>query len=1557
MDEHHRIESFRFILETPDGIDTHELQNIVSRSFQDQLHPQLSQLLSEASQGHACTLDTLEVDLGSIDINQLEHELPERAVQAIRAQLRQSIQVQSVPPSRAAPSQTLRTAIYLIENAATPWWAPNAHLHSLGEWILDAMNDAPTALLEYLNENLQHQKVRTRFTQALTPKQREKFYKRARRQSSSPQHQHMIDELELQLETPLPDALEKLRDFLWDPPQSIYPSQLKTLIAAAAQTYSKQSIRQLLALHLSSASRRHAIVERLPQQALEEIIRQISASQSHSLIQQTLTTLELIQDGFKSHESHLRSARHSLWSLSILRILETGTSHYHLHALLDAFPSHHSIDRKTLIQSVSRSLEYKEYAFPPDLVEQVEEWLSRQPELCVEDSSFTQEKSYIEESISTKSIVTPNSPYQKRLLQQLDQLFKTLTLENSPLLQEKVQTSLRSYKKILVERPNTAENIIGLYQEIATAHGISLDAILRFITEHNLPEPLRTLHTAISSQVEPSAPAASSSLQRAIEEQAPESQLKQILTSLEVEHLRHALQHAPTWNAFLNAPIATQITILSSLSPPNIEFYQKYLPQLWSLKQNKSSPAKIPASKLYHALMKAMFYQPIKQRSTQKQQWQEVLTETQKLLPVSNATWQKSIRPWIDHQLDPHAVSTNPKQTTQTQRDPLLALDQLIETLEQGKSIDHGTLASHTEQALLQAPRQLKEHIHKYWFRSKAWRLVKFPKPLASKLIDLLAPSQQLTNLYTPWKQALNSDFNKTILSETDFLNSTLHCLIDSIRTSFPTPSHAQLVESLAEQLSDNESYRKRLVQITSDIDTPNSPPSSQAAETVSKAVSSYPEGSIEAVDSTQPPLRSQPNESPSDTPAMVELWAQMLEKLWEDDPMAVIQHLGDAILSGNHSEQSLKTVPLALVRDYIATIYPHLTIRMHAILDQLAALQLANNLPGIDNKKQLDAILSYTLLLALNAKRRSTHHCESLTHLIVQALADVEGTSLTNYSEQLLVLRNQEKQLISNNSELFILLEYFAGKIKKPFSKKLGDSLTSPHSPELVTILCLTQTELITIDERKLTVAIHSLNYAETHLARQQLFQEAASFLQQSRILNTRCQMDILNLLAPKLQPLFQAAIQRLTHVLPIRSKQELSHLALRAVIEKPDAELRIVLTHYFNLLGQELDVIIPKLLKVELSRPKAGNAELDLWLYAELEANKYQTKLPKWKNFDKARQELQIWIETTPESLHSIETVKALTKIHQLSNEQKALVRDLQRILIATSTEKRHVDFSPLTLSLLQESLQKISTNLIGHAAQLRGGESHDWIEQHWQTIQEISPSFENPCTLRQLHRVACNLLPDRAISLPNLPGSIPTHFKQIPAEPNMLQRESQKEGTPAPVVTEIERDVWLIENAGLALFAPYIEMLIDRAGLLEHRAFPTSDHAIQAVFLLQHVITSEYKANEPELLLNRIICNLPLEQPLPRSVEPDPSWPELVAGLKTAVIHHWSTIGDTSHEGLIQTFVKRSGSLRYEQEDGWSLHVDSGPYDMLLESLPWAISKIHLPWMHEAIRVEWI
>ncbi|MCE4554331.1 contractile injection system tape measure protein [Roseateles cellulosilyticus] len=172
------------------------------------------------------------------------------------------------------------------------------------------------------------------------------------------------------------------------------------------------------------------------------------------------------------------------------------------------------------------------------------------------------------------------------------------------------------------------------------------------------------------------------------------------------------------------------------------------------------------------------------------------------------------------------------------------------------------------------------------------------------------------------------------------------------------------------------------------------------------------------------------------------------------------------------------------------------------------------------------------------------------------------------------------------------------------------------------------------------------------------------------------------------------------------------------------------------------------------------------------------------------------------------------------------------------------------------------------------------------------------------------------------------------------------------PAP-----QAEALAIGNAGLVLLSPYLPRLFSHVGVLAQggAAFARPDAAARAALLLQALATGQAAAPEPTLLLNKLLCGLPLDTPLPRAIELTAAEAAAVDGLLGAVIQHWRILGQTSVAGLRQTFLQRSATLTLH-DDAWRLAVEHGPFDMLIDQLPWGYSTLRHPWMERVIHVDW-
>jgi hypothetical protein len=161
--------------------------------------------------------------------------------------------------------------------------------------------------------------------------------------------------------------------------------------------------------------------------------------------------------------------------------------------------------------------------------------------------------------------------------------------------------------------------------------------------------------------------------------------------------------------------------------------------------------------------------------------------------------------------------------------------------------------------------------------------------------------------------------------------------------------------------------------------------------------------------------------------------------------------------------------------------------------------------------------------------------------------------------------------------------------------------------------------------------------------------------------------------------------------------------------------------------------------------------------------------------------------------------------------------------------------------------------------------------------------------------------------------------------------------------------------VDNAGLVLLAPYLPRLFGRLGLNDGQRFVDANAAGRAALVTHYLVSGETTCAEPLLMLNKLLCGLPLQAPVPRRIELAASEREAADGLLLAVIAHWKALGQTSPAGLRQTFLQREGRLDHVDE-AWQLEVPPQTFDLLLDRLPWGYATLRFPWMPEVLHVQW-
>lgn len=275
-------------------------------------------------------------------------------------------------------------------------------------------------------------------------------------------------------------------------------------------------------------------------------------------------------------------------------------------------------------------------------------------------------------------------------------------------------------------------------------------------------------------------------------------------------------------------------------------------------------------------------------------------------------------------------------------------------------------------------------------------------------------------------------------------------------------------------------------------------------------------------------------------------------------------------------------------------------------------------------------------------------------------------------------------------------------------------------------------------------------------------------------------------------------------------------------------------------------------------------------------------------------------------------------------------------------------------------------------------------------WQTIYGLSQRYNIPVLslidllTRQVQTLSegKTLLPGLFLILNELRaemrlgGELPDTMKSIAERKESDNRMSQTEVSGSncdasliPIInqqsnnlkdTEMdnlnERDS-KVENAGLVLLAPFLPILFSRLGYLavDRREFVSKEMQIRGLFLMQYLITQQSEAHESDLVLNKILVNYLLFDPLPREVELTNDERDMAGRLLESAKSNWRQLKNTSDNGFRDTFLKRQAMLK-EEPDNWTLTVEEKPYDILLDSLPWSYALVKLPFQAKLIRVNW-
>lgn len=159
--------------------------------------------------------------------------------------------------------------------------------------------------------------------------------------------------------------------------------------------------------------------------------------------------------------------------------------------------------------------------------------------------------------------------------------------------------------------------------------------------------------------------------------------------------------------------------------------------------------------------------------------------------------------------------------------------------------------------------------------------------------------------------------------------------------------------------------------------------------------------------------------------------------------------------------------------------------------------------------------------------------------------------------------------------------------------------------------------------------------------------------------------------------------------------------------------------------------------------------------------------------------------------------------------------------------------------------------------------------------------------------------------------------------------------------------------VDDAGLVILHPFLQMFFEGLGIARDGALLQPGRALH---LLHYLATGQSPAPEYALTLPKILCNIPLEEPVELDIALTDREKEESIVLLQAAIRWWDALGNTSPDALRGTFLCRPGKLSVRDDGDWLLQVERQGFDVLLDRLPWGISALKLAWMEGMVWVEW-
>jgi len=161
--------------------------------------------------------------------------------------------------------------------------------------------------------------------------------------------------------------------------------------------------------------------------------------------------------------------------------------------------------------------------------------------------------------------------------------------------------------------------------------------------------------------------------------------------------------------------------------------------------------------------------------------------------------------------------------------------------------------------------------------------------------------------------------------------------------------------------------------------------------------------------------------------------------------------------------------------------------------------------------------------------------------------------------------------------------------------------------------------------------------------------------------------------------------------------------------------------------------------------------------------------------------------------------------------------------------------------------------------------------------------------------------------------------------------------------------------INSSGIIILAKFLPEFFSNISLVKDDDFISEEAAQKGALFLRYLTDGSLETPEHLLALCKIICGIPLTQPIEKKLRMTTKEKEAGEFILEKTMRIFPRLKDFTMDEFREVFLQREGSLSV-RDHAWLLRVKSEGRDVLLGG-GWCDGVVQLPWMRDPVFVEWM